>query len=100
VIENEAETRLAREVQDAATSLGIPFPKSLRLPAMPDLEKPTKAFLVTSCTQECSGAGDPETSDRTGTTLAAFLTGDMATLAGNGMAICGRRLRLKASSSA
>jgi len=29
---------LGKEVQDASTSLGIPFPKSLRLPAMPDLE--------------------------------------------------------------
>jgi len=42
--------RLAQEVQDAATSLGIPFPESLRLPAMPDLEKPTQASLVTSST--------------------------------------------------
>jgi len=29
---------LGKEVQDAATSLGIPFPNSLRFPAMPDLE--------------------------------------------------------------
>jgi hypothetical protein len=28
---------LGKEVQDAATSLGIPFPESLRFPAMPDL---------------------------------------------------------------
>jgi hypothetical protein len=42
--------RLAQEVQDAAVSLGIPFPESLRLPAMPDLEKPTQASLVTSST--------------------------------------------------
>ena len=38
--------RLAQEVQDAATSLGIPFPESLRLPAMPDLEKPTQAISM------------------------------------------------------
>ncbi len=30
--------KLGKEVQDAATSLGIPFPESLRFPAMPDLE--------------------------------------------------------------
>jgi hypothetical protein len=42
--------RLAQEVQDAAVSLGIPFPESLRLPEMPDLEKPTQASLVTSST--------------------------------------------------
>ena len=40
--------RLAQEVQDAATRLGIPFPEGLRLPATPDLEKPTQAFLMTS----------------------------------------------------
>ena len=42
--------RLGKEVQDAATSLGIPFPESLRFPAMPDLEIPTQAYLVTSFT--------------------------------------------------
>ena len=42
--------RLAQEVQDAATSLGIPFPETLQLPAMADLEKPTQASLVTSST--------------------------------------------------
>jgi hypothetical protein len=42
--------RLAQEIQDAATNLGIPFPEELRLPAMPDLEEPTRAFLVTSST--------------------------------------------------
>jgi hypothetical protein len=42
--------RLGKEVQDAATSLGIPFAENLRLPAMPDLEKPTQASLVTSST--------------------------------------------------
>jgi hypothetical protein len=42
--------RLAQEVQDAAASLGIPFPESLRLPEMPDLEKSTQASLVTSST--------------------------------------------------
>jgi hypothetical protein len=43
-------SRLAQEVQGAATSLGIPFPESLGLPAMPDLEIPTQASLVTSST--------------------------------------------------
>jgi hypothetical protein len=38
-------SRLAQEVQGAATSLGIPFPESVRLPTMPDLEKPTQASL-------------------------------------------------------
>ena len=42
--------QLGKEVQDAATSLGIPFLESLRFPAMPDLEKPTRAILVTSST--------------------------------------------------
>jgi hypothetical protein len=40
--------RLAQEVQDAATSLGISFPESVRLPAMPTLEAPTNAVLLMS----------------------------------------------------
>jgi len=40
--------RLAQEVQDAATSLGIWFPEGVRLPAMPRLDEPTRAFLVRS----------------------------------------------------
>ena len=40
--------KLAKEVQDAATSLGISIPESLRLPAMPDLEIPTRWSLVTA----------------------------------------------------
>jgi hypothetical protein len=42
--------RMAQEVQAAAEGLGIPFPEELRLPAMPALEEPTRAFLVTSST--------------------------------------------------
>ena len=38
--------RLAKEVQDAATSLGISFPEEVRLPAMPRLEEPTRAFSM------------------------------------------------------
>jgi hypothetical protein len=33
---------LGKEVQDAARSLGIPFPKSLRFPAMPELRNPRR----------------------------------------------------------
>jgi hypothetical protein len=32
--------QLAREVQDAATGLGIPFPEEVRLPAMPRIDEP------------------------------------------------------------
>jgi len=38
--------RLAKEVQDAATSLGIPILEEVRLPAMPRLKEPTRAFSV------------------------------------------------------
>ena len=38
--------RLAKEVQNAATSLGIAFPEEVRLPAMPRLEEPTRAFSM------------------------------------------------------
>jgi hypothetical protein len=38
--------RLAKEVQDAATSLGIAFPEEVQRPAMPRLEEPTRAFSV------------------------------------------------------
>ena len=38
--------RLAKEVQDAATSLGISFPEEVRLPAMPNLDMPTRAFSI------------------------------------------------------
>ena len=40
--------RLAKEVQNAATSLGIAFPEEVRLPAMPRLEEPTRAFSIVS----------------------------------------------------
>jgi hypothetical protein len=40
--------QLAKEVQDAATSLGVSFPEDVRLPAMPDLEEPTRALSVVS----------------------------------------------------
>jgi hypothetical protein len=40
--------RLGKEVQDAALSLGIPIPEEVRLPAMPSLDKPTRAFSFTS----------------------------------------------------
>ena len=42
--------KLGKEVQDAATSLGIPLPEASGLPAMPDLEIPTRWSLVTSST--------------------------------------------------
>jgi hypothetical protein len=38
--------RLAQEVQDASVKLGIAIPEVLRLPAMPELEQPTRAFLI------------------------------------------------------
>jgi hypothetical protein len=38
--------RLAQEVQDAAASLRMIIPEELRLPAMPELEKPTRACLI------------------------------------------------------
>jgi hypothetical protein len=40
--------RLAQEVQDAAAKLGMIIPEGLRLPAMPELEVPTRAFLIES----------------------------------------------------
>jgi hypothetical protein len=40
--------QLAKEVQDAAMGLGIPIPEKLRLPAMPSLEEPTRAFSMVS----------------------------------------------------
>ena len=39
--------RLAKEVQDAATSLGIAVPEAVLLPAMPDLEAPMRALSMT-----------------------------------------------------
>jgi hypothetical protein len=36
--------RLAQEVQDAATSLGVSFPVEVRLPAMPRLDDPCAHF--------------------------------------------------------
>jgi hypothetical protein len=39
--------RLAKEVQDAATGLGIPFSEEVRL-AMPRLNEPTRAFSMVS----------------------------------------------------
>ena len=40
--------RLAREVEEAAMNLGIPIPESVRLPPMPHLNGPTRAFMVMS----------------------------------------------------
>jgi hypothetical protein len=40
--------RLAKEVQDEATNLGIAVPAGVRLPAMPHLEEPTRSFSTTS----------------------------------------------------
>ncbi len=42
--------KLGKEVQDAASSLGVPLPEVSGLPAMPDLEIPTRWSLVTSST--------------------------------------------------
>jgi hypothetical protein len=38
--------RLAQEAQDAAMNLGVTIPEGLRLPAMLELEVPTRAFLI------------------------------------------------------
>ena len=40
--------RLAQEVKDAAASLGMTIPEGLQLPVMPELEVPTRAFLIES----------------------------------------------------
>jgi hypothetical protein len=40
--------KLAKEVEDAATNLGIAIPAGVRLPAMPHLEEPTRSFSTTS----------------------------------------------------
>jgi hypothetical protein len=37
---------VAQEVQDAAMSLGISIPESVRLPEMPTLDAPIKACLL------------------------------------------------------
>jgi hypothetical protein len=40
--------KLAKEVEDAATNLGIAILEGVRLPAMPHLEEPTRSFSTTS----------------------------------------------------
>jgi hypothetical protein len=40
--------QLAKEVQDAARSLGISFSEKLWLPVLPRLEEPTRAFSMVS----------------------------------------------------
>lgn len=46
--------RLANEVQDAATRVGIAVPSDVQLPAMPHLEAPTRALCITSPVQMSS----------------------------------------------